>query len=941
MKRITIYTLSFLILGLLNACVNDDLGGNLSTGDSGGEVTLNVGVMIPETASIQTRALLDEAANENNEGYLNGLVPYMFIFEDTGNPESNYLRTLVHGEQITPDGDDNIDTEHSRDGVNIRLQKFKATVDGTAENAIIHLVLIQKSEQENYEAQLTDMTDRSEIGMFSGAKGLSSAGAAYWKRIELGKPINNSEESQATLKTKLSHVKMVRNFAQVGSIKSTVSGFNILGFVVVNGMDRGYIAAYNENLGDNGKAGFVEFEPANSNVNGSNLYRYLTNTENYVPVRHPEAYRDNPDQGLSWLNGLTWNNDAKYMFERPVQDSHRTFVLLKAERNGSEVYYKLDLGDYDQADQTLAYNGYGVFELYNLIRNISYNITITDVASNGHSTPEQAIGSLPSNNITASVDTQNIMSIGDGVDNIEIKIKNIYSSTESKDNDGLTVVIIGDENNIAYPKNANLLWQYIEGSTINNEVVEHLYPGNELNTNEVIEDYSPINEGSDWKGYSLTFRDPGDVPRQETVKFYKKYGLSRDVTFILRERWKFVNAPGYPSDVEVYPGHYSYLDNSMPPFETLKEVRDYINEQDGKGGPGYVGSQRGAQFTVMFELPGDIPRSLFPLEFKIGFDRQNAENAYVGDATLVYGESMFDGQGDTPRMQFIKTVTWDYYNGSGDPDDKGHKIVTARFLTTTDVLGYNETDPGNGETSTTRVRITNPYFVMGADDFQRDVKENDTDIDANRTDWVWYFGDTGWTKYFKEVNTGHIAGSYNGLSFLAHSWGTQYGQYMGFNPGTNADTPELSFDVKNAPAPSGGYKAKLRVNTASLWYSHNGTNYRRQGYARIHIKDKDGNDKYVLGTKPNNYNSTTNVINISITSMVSNCALGDYDKRNTSSGNQQKGLPQDRIITFDLAEGDVVQSIKIWTAPLNSNDKEVFGETMSLYYTIQFTLTPQ
>ena len=940
MKRITTYIVSFLVLGLLNACKDDNFGRSLSTEDPGGPVTLNIGMMIPEAATIQTRALLDEAASENTQGYLNSLVPYMFIFEDTGNPESNYLRTLVHGVQIEKVGTDDIDSEHSTAGVNIRLQNFKATVDGTAENAIIHLVLIQQSEQETFEAQLTDMTDRSEIGMLSGANGLSTKSAAYWKRIELGKPINNSEDSQATLKSLLSHVKMVRNFAQIGAVKSAVNDFEIIGFVVVNGMNRGYIAAYNENIGDDGTAGFVEFEPTNTNVTGSNIYRYLTTTENYIPVRHPDAYRDNPDQNLSWLDNLTWNNNAKYMFERPVQDTHRTFIVLKAKRNGKETYYKLDIGNYDQTDETLQYNGYGVFEIYNLIRNISYNITITDVASDGHATPEEAIGSLPANNITASVDTQNIMSIGDGVDNIEIKITNIYSLTDSKANDGLTVVIINDDNGAAYPKNANILWQYTEGSTINNNVVHHDYPGNEFKTGGVISSYTPLTE-TGWNGYALEFNDPSDIPLQETVKFYKQYGLCRDVTFILRKRWEFVNAPGYPSNVEVYPGHYSYLDNSMPPYETLKEVRDYINEQDGKGAPGNVGSQRGAQFTVMFELPGDIPRSLFPLEFKIGFDRQPAENAYVGDATLVYGDSMFDGQGDSPRMQFIKTITWDYYNGSGDPDDKGHKIVTARFLTTTDVLGYNETDNQNGETSTTHVRVTNPYFVMGQDDFQRNVKEDDTELDANRTDWVWYFGDTGWTKYFNEVNTGHIAGLYNGLSFLAHSWGTQYGQYMGFNPGTNADTPELSFDVNNAPAPSGGYKAKLRVNTASLWYNHNGNNYRRQGYARIHIKDKEGNDKYVLGTKANNYNSTTNVINISITSEVSNCALGDYDKRNTSSGNQQKGLPQDRIITFDLAEGDVVQSIKIWTAPLNNSDKEVIGETMSLYYTIQFTLTPQ
>ena len=61
-----------------------------------------------------------------------------------------------------------------------------------------------------------------------------------------------------------------------------------------------------------------------------------------------------------------------------------------------------------------------------------------------------------------------------------------------------------------------------------------------------------------------------------------------------------------------------------------------------------------------------------------------------------------------------------------DLDDKDNKTIQP--LITTDVLGYNKTDNQNGETSTTHVRVTNPYFVMGQDDFQRNVKEDDRTI---------------------------------------------------------------------------------------------------------------------------------------------------------------------------------------------------------------------
>lgn len=919
MKKITTYILSLLLV-LLGSCVNDRLGGD-ADGDKDGKVTLKFGLVIPETVSVAARGLLDEADGENTPGYLSKFVPYIFIFEDTGQPETNYLRTLVHGDQITP-GTDAPDDSHAGNYV----MNFSATVDGTAEDAIIHIVLIHPDEKVFFEEQLTEITDRSELGIFSGTTGLYTYKASYWKRILLGMPINT--DNKPRIKPLLSHVNLVRNFAQVTMAKDEEavpdSRFTIDGFVIVNAMDCGYVAAYNENTAATAE-NFVEFEDGNGMPAS---YTYITKDVEYIPNRHPYAERLNKDNELAWADELTeadWTKEKKYMFERPVQDSHRTFVLLRGRFNGAatSTYYKIDIGDYDKREYDATYNPYGVFEVYNLMRNMSYDITIKGVASAGHESIASAVAGPPANNITASVETRNILRIGNGEDIIGI---NAFRTDNNMLIDGTTVVIVDYDNGDPNPAGVNLRWQYYLGETgkYENDRVMHDYPGYDLKTTAsggtIITSKSDwANAGTDWKGYTLTFDRPTDTPKSETVRFYKSYGMSRDVTFILRKRWAFINDndPNYPSNVEVYPGLYSFDDKTMP-CETLSELRKYLDAIDGVEGPGEVGSQRGAQLTVMFELPSDIPQSLFPLEFKIGFDRQNVENAYAGNANVVYGDSMFDDDGSlgVPRMQFVKTVTWDYYNGSGDISDQGHKIVCARFLTTTDVISNNETDNDNGETSTTRVRVTNPYFTLGEDSFLRQVTNNENpDPDANRTVWSWYFGDPGWTKYFDETDASHnAAGSYNELWYNRHVWATWYGQYIGIPHSYNSSDTNPDFQFwPNATATVSG-NAKLTITGGSLYFrerSGGGDYYRRRAFVKIEITRANGTNDVVSFTDNEFY----------------------FDNRDGSN----HGKPQEKSVTFNLAEGDVVNKVTIWSGRY-SNDSTNDTYARTLYYALRFTM---
>ena len=784
------------IMGFAASCVDNDINYDFAEEEG---LYLNFSLSMPEMQSLQTRGVLDDTSKNpesNSDGFSNfwnNINLYMFIFENQGSPESNYLRSLIHGNEIIPvsTAPEGADDKHP-DKV---LRKFKAKVDGTSENAIIHLVA---TNDPNFEEQLLKTTDRSELGLFYGANGLYTQNEypAFWKRIDLGMPIRNYDEQKddekqlkKQLNDKLSHIQMIRNFCRVTVSLTTdpqqipyLNGFRLLGFTLVNQVDHGYVAAYSES-----NHSFEEFEAADD---GGNLlgkmkdYGEVFVDDGFVPARHPLSVRDHKEEeAASWLpdkgsdDSEIFTESPKYMFERPYQESHRTFVIVKGDFGDNQVrYFKLDIGTAPEwrIDESTGFYP-TVFENYHLIRNYSYDIVIRTVADKnvGSDNSRAVVPGPPANNVGASVETQSLQNLSDGVDRMWV------SNTKF-------IIVDNDEGHPVYngqdvsSNGLQLWWRYVEdikGTQANvSGNVKHNYPGMKLEPNDDSGIFKDVTEGlngvpsgktsdsyGDWLGATITIKNPTDEVKQKTVRLYYSDNsgnvnvrLSRDVTFVMRKRWEFINNPVKPEDmaVEVYPGAYSFeFENGVnPPYETLKEMRENIER-------GYVGSQVGAQLTVMFELPADLPQSIFPLDFTIGFDRQNVENAYEGNATVVTGNSMFedefnDNELNVQRIQFVKTVTWDYYNG--DDTKKGHKLVCARFITNNDVL----TEPAfDGTTSTTRVRVWNPYFARHKNITAKDYKNcqgkferasHDNVVDPTRTNYYWNFSYPEWATYFSQ-----------------------------------------------------------------------------------------------------------------------------------------------------------------------------------------------
>ena len=314
-----------------------------------------------------------------------------------------------------------------------------------------------------------------------------------------------------------------------------------------------------------------------------------------------------------------------------------------------------------------------------------------------------------------------------------------------------------------------------------------------------------------WKQLMIRANDPTDEVQIQTFTIYTKpsdggtdsdgltgIGLSRTVTLVLRNPWDYIR-------METFPGQWND-DSEWPDYDPDESPEDpNVNY--------YVGAQKGAPLTIFWELPAGLPEAMFPLDFQIESDRQNIENAGVGNAVVQSGPSLFkDDKGITDsRISYIKTVRWEDYAPDGESTPQS-RIIRARFVTTTNIENLN------GDEYLSTVRIHNPYFNDLDDQFLRnqrivvDTYENSFSYDF--TDSVFNpvssdFSDRAPNggKSVTYTYDGHDITLYNARASSNANAQTQNitaiaGQYILFRYGTNTFTFSLG---STRPAEESGY----------------------------------------------------------------------------------------------------------------------------------------
>jgi len=377
-----------------------------------------------------------------------------------------------------------------------------------------------------------------------------------------------------------------------------------------------------------------------------------------------------------------WSTDGKGVYTYESTYGNGTAVLIRGTyNNASEAcYYKVEL-----ATQS---------ENYNILRNICYTITIDEVLGEGYASAKEAMENTAGNNLSGSVDTENLLNISDGqsrlfVEYVDKRIMNTNSFT--------------------------LKYKYepvLNGASANAFKTES---NTGAHLTGVLNAKVGDTETKFITGWSVTKTDAGE-------------GWS-EITFT-------VNADVFNDldDNEVLQGSFVISSNALSRTVRLYMLKPYTMTVSCN--PMTVARSVGASVTINTHIPIGLPSDIFPLVFDIEaaelsiYPDPNFKND-LGQAVTMPVKTGNTIIPNTTKNSFYfqRTLTEAEYNAL-DTDDNGYKVMPSGFLTNkaasaSDVWVYNEffgeaknTHFGNTKASKTNnitVAFDNQATYYGAD----------------------------------------------------------------------------------------------------------------------------------------------------------------------------------------------------------------------------------
>lgn len=502
---------------------------------------------------------------------------------------------------------------------------------------------------------------------------------AYWGFKELDNITDNMELQ----------VKLIRNFVKL-TVKSTEDDnlFRILGYTVVNRPGKGTIAPY---------------------IYKDHLFASFLNPDNdlidYDGIIAQGYFGVNPSGGDMAMTHTTEAeisaalNDSEsrltageedtpcYIYERSQSsitsagsDVMVTYIIVAGEYMGKKCYYKIDIG----------HDKEGKFGFYDLLRNFQYTINITEVGGEGAPTLLDAMNGAAHNNLSTSVVTRDLFSIGYEGEKIEVSSTRIIF-TEKTDGYALR---------FRYTTPAGMTFDpsKLKIYDVSNEAVEFDVSGVSYGSGKTVDlsgdviESSSLAMGDDgWYTLLISTKDiPADSRRQEqNIRIYYSggaAGLGRTVAMMLRRPWEF-------SDVSA----------STP-------------EADIQSG-----------LSITFNIPSGLSQSQFPLIITFESDKQNICALNGSFLSVSTGKSGFKGASTDDVISYEWRMEWTEYisinNAGGGSFTTLFKMNTNSdddydFDTSGIDNGENNGRTANYHTKNFCVRIANkgqkyiqPYYV--------------------------------------------------------------------------------------------------------------------------------------------------------------------------------------------------------------------------------------
>lgn len=675
---------------LLSACSEDVLAPDRQPGvNDDGTITLDVSVAVPQMVVTDSRSM---AAAPNYDGLQ--LYVVAFAMNDENDPTVNFY---INNYTATNERFDNSDG----------MLHFDVTLTQTSEPVVLHLIAVPdgvtlKLDQYGSEELIARLTT-------------TGNNDAYWQRVKFPKGFGTVDDKgnftldEQIIKDKLTAVPMVRNFAQV-TVQENLDNFELEGFMIVNTPTAGTVAPWGSDMK------FPEFiDKDKKQLDYSAL--------SYQGILAGNAQFGNGD--VTDADGK-YTTAPKFLFEHPKSSINPTSVIIKGRYNGgASSYYKIDLGMKNATT--------GVFEIYNILRNFRYAVTITGVTTSGYATPDKALTGVTYNNLSFDVRTEKMLNISNGTSMLWV--------TQT------TEVVTKEENRTFY-----FGYKFKENLTSTNVTNEDIGSDALLNTIknlDVVESATKIegipagydaNLYADYQFFEIKTVAVGQTTKTGSfVVVDKTTGLGRTINIVVSPPFEITRNRLFAGNYNV-PGQFPY---NRPTWEDVVKT--------GTGSP----------MTVFFTLDDELPEAIFPLVFEIEANPQDIENNPIGTLVVTSGESDFPELNKQQRIKYQKVVTWQNYNDTLSAEKPFGLIVPDKL---NDKDGKKElyirrvrcrlrTINAGANNQETVIRITNPYFKLGKwtkinwagevvktidakDIIEMTFKRTTSNVGENFTDWT-------------------------------------------------------------------------------------------------------------------------------------------------------------------------------------------------------------
>ena len=478
---------------------------------------------------------------------------------------------------------------------------------------------------------------------------------AYWAKVDLADGITGVQkivdgkqvyEPSETLKTALTKVPMVRNYTRVKLTNNASAYLKDTEIVMMNIPNMGSVAPL---ISD---GNYAQFATRTGTSNSEIGY-------DEISAQGYDGYEPND----MTLTNTSWGTMLEF-YERHQQTNGRAvaspaYAIVRGHYVGASstdtayTYYKVDLCYTNTATNAV--------ELYNLLRNIEYNIIITEVSGRGYGTIDEAAAGAASNNLNFAIETKSLNNISDGERRLSVE----YTQRVLTEGETLFTLKYKYETNITTGATNN------SAVTFSNLAGSVLAVANEAGANDVAKYIVSNVAGSDgWN--TVTFKSQAISGTKIQTIILTAGNLQRGVELILGKPYTMV------------------LD--MVPGSTTNTIAKGINKS----------------IDAMIILPQGLPEALFPLQINLVAEAKSLSPDQNKNTIPVISGLNANGVPTSDGVYFGYVLTiedTDYY----ERDEEGN------------ITGYNTSKTfyfrTSCEESSSKVNVYNPYFEIASDSF--------------------------------------------------------------------------------------------------------------------------------------------------------------------------------------------------------------------------------